>query len=236
MNAYELKRAAKKERFAELAAKRKAEANALYKEGTHGLDQIPFGQPILVGHHSEKADRNYRARHVRKIEKSFELQDAADYYQRKAESDSDIISQDDPDAPQKLAAKLAKLEAERENIKKANKALKAKGEPIMPAYMLANLSARVRDIKLRIARIEKTRALPADDKTHEGNGKTIRVFRNPEANRLQLFFSEIPSQEIRDMLKSGAFRWSPTEGAWQAFISNRSAYRAELIVQKFLAL
>lgn len=236
MNAYELKREAKKERYAELAAKRKAEADALYKAGTHGLDQIPFGQPILVGHHSEKSDRNYRARHIRKIEKSFELQDTAAYYQRKAENDNEAISQDDPDAPKKLADKLAKLEDERENIKKANKALKAKGEPIMPAYMLANLSARVRDIKLRIARIEKIRALPADDKTHAENGKTVRVFRNPEANRLQLFFSEIPKQDVRDMLKSAAFRWSPTEGAWQAFISNRSAYKAELIVKQFLAL
>lgn len=36
-------------------------------------DAIPFGQPLLVDHHSYKRDRNYRARMVAKYDKAFTL-------------------------------------------------------------------------------------------------------------------------------------------------------------------
>lgn len=60
------------------AEKLQAKSDALHREATDAADRIPFGQPILVGHHSETRDRRHRARIHSKFEKSFETQQAAD--------------------------------------------------------------------------------------------------------------------------------------------------------------
>lgn len=53
---------------------------------------IPFGQPILVGHHSEQRDRNYRDKIHNTFGKAFAMQDKAVYYEDKAESAQYIAS------------------------------------------------------------------------------------------------------------------------------------------------
>lgn len=47
---------------------------------------IPFGQPILVGHHSEKRDRNYRDKIHNTYGKAFQEQDKASYYRGKVDA------------------------------------------------------------------------------------------------------------------------------------------------------
>lgn len=47
-------------------------------------EAIPFGQPILVGHHSEGRDRNLRGRIHNTYGKAFALQDKAKHYEQKA--------------------------------------------------------------------------------------------------------------------------------------------------------
>ena len=64
--------------------------------------------------------------------------------------------------------------------------------------------------------------------THPTNG--VCLVDNVEANRLQIFFPEIPSEEIRRELKRNGFHWSPTGGAWQRHRSNRATYLAKLIL------
>ena len=44
---------------------------------------IPFGQPILVGHHSEGRDRRYRDRIHNTFGKAFATMDKADYYEER---------------------------------------------------------------------------------------------------------------------------------------------------------
>ena len=50
------------------------DADRLHTDARDMASIIPFGQPILVGHHSEKRDRNYRGRIHKKFERSFEAQ------------------------------------------------------------------------------------------------------------------------------------------------------------------
>ena len=69
----------------EYAAQVAAQASALWSEHRAMLDVIPFGQPILVGHHSEQRDRNYRARADRKARKSIETSDRAESIKRGAD-------------------------------------------------------------------------------------------------------------------------------------------------------
>lgn len=57
---FEEKRARRVERLRELSEKNKTQASSLYNQARQMSSVIPFGQPILVGHHSENSDRNYR--------------------------------------------------------------------------------------------------------------------------------------------------------------------------------
>ena len=67
MNDYEEKKQARIERIKEAARKKRELANLKYNSASNSAKSIPFGQPILVGHHSEKSDRNFR----NKIENNF---------------------------------------------------------------------------------------------------------------------------------------------------------------------
>ncbi|MNQ93662.1 hypothetical protein D3C85_1091420 [compost metagenome] len=86
LNGYERKQAARRERFDDRAASLADESNQTYVRARQMASVIPFGQPILVGHHSEQCDRNYRNRIHATYGKSFQLQDKANHYEAKAAS------------------------------------------------------------------------------------------------------------------------------------------------------
>ena len=69
-----------------------------------------------------------------------------------------------------------------------------------------------------------------DETTEEQFPDGVRLVDNVEANRLQIFFPEIPPEGIRRELKRNGFHWSPTAGAWQWHRSNRATYLAKLIL------
>src|SRR3989338_10205669 len=83
---YEEKQLARIERYQELAQKAKQQSQSAYDNSNRLSKMIPFGQPILVGHHSEKMHR----RHIEKIHnamnKSVELQKKAEYYEGKVKA------------------------------------------------------------------------------------------------------------------------------------------------------
>ena len=56
-----------------------------------------------------------------------------------------------------------------------------------------------------------------------------KVVANAENNRLQIFFDEIPSPELRQELKSRGFRWARSEGAWQRQLTDNAIYSASRI-------
>ena len=115
MNSYEAKQAARKARFEERAEQASAESASTYNRARDMAQAIPFGQPILVGHHSETRDRNYRDRIHTTYGKAFALQDKAKHYEQKAASvGTGGISSDDPDAIEKLRAELANVEQAQE--------------------------------------------------------------------------------------------------------------------------
>lgn len=57
MNNYEAKQKARRERYEKKAEQLRAEAERLHEYAHQMADVIPFGQPILVGHHSETVSR-----------------------------------------------------------------------------------------------------------------------------------------------------------------------------------
>ncbi len=86
------------------------------------LKEIPPGQPILVGHHSENRHRRDLDKIDRNMRKSVEADEKADYYAARAEAaaSNTAISSDDPEAVEKLQAKLEGLQAEQAMMKAIN--------------------------------------------------------------------------------------------------------------------
>jgi hypothetical protein len=82
-----------------------------------------------------------------------------------------------------------------------------------PDYALTNNNANIRRMKERLEQISKAKAATG----FEAHGENARLEDCPSENRVRLFYSGKPSEEIRSRLKSMGFRWSPTLGCWQAY-------------------
>jgi len=135
ITAYEAKRQARVDRLRDRARAANREAQQQYTLWDQQSSVIPFGQPILVGHHSESRDRRFRARLHRILERSQERRDAAQHLEARAqaaESNRAIFS-DDPLATMKLKEKIRHLAARQAAMKRINavchKLKLRKGEP-----------------------------------------------------------------------------------------------------------
>lgn len=131
MSAFEERRALRVERFKELAEKAEVESNALHNRASEMASYIPFGQPILVGHHSEHKDRRFRDRIHNMHGKGFDLSKKAEYYASRAKSAASnrTIFSDDPEALDKLKNKLAAIEHYQARMVAINKAWRKYGKP-----------------------------------------------------------------------------------------------------------
>lgn len=251
-NAYEQKQAARKERLEDLAERLRAESDTAYQNARQMASVIPFGQPILVGHHSEGRDRRYRARIWKKQDQACELAAKAKHYEEKAASvGTGGISSDDPQAVEKLQAELATLEKLQTTMKKANALVRKNdragltalgfsetritqlftpdfcGRIGFPDYALTNNGANMRRIR---GRIEQLQTAPTETTERQEGDVTIRE--DATENRVMLIFHGKPSDEVRAMLKSAGFKWSPNRGAWVRFLNNAGRAAAQYVISK----
>jgi DNA repair exonuclease SbcCD ATPase subunit len=173
------------EQLREWADGREAKADAAY-EGVQAItDRIPFGQPILVGHHSERGARADQRRIANGMDrfcehnaKAADMRGRAENIERQAAT---AIYSDDDDAIEQLRAKIDRLEAQRAEIKRLNAAAR-KGTltdaeaqtlaaanryaPIpgkgggFPSYHLTNLSGNISRLRKRLAQLERERENP----------------------------------------------------------------------------
>lgn len=255
---YETRKAARIERLQNRAERLRAEGNARLEGARRIGDMIPMGQPILVGHHSEKRHRRDIARIDSGYRKGFGALKQADECDRRASTaeDNRAISSDDPEALTKLREKLAGIEARRAQGVKLNKAQRAKDpiaalsalgvkDParlldaakaalldhrIVAGYSLTNMASECRRLKERIALLEKRDAAPEVAPETIGDVRIVE-----EDNRVLVYFPGKPSAEIRTSLKSNGFRWAPTVGAWSRMASNGAHYYAREIARKVAA-
>jgi hypothetical protein len=68
------------------AAEIETQSDSLYQAAKERAERIPFGQPILVGHHSEGRDRRFRDKIRQGYGKAFELQGEAERLRRRADA------------------------------------------------------------------------------------------------------------------------------------------------------
>lgn len=105
------------------AEKAKERSDSLYKTASEMASVIPFGQPILVGHHSEGRDRRYRQRIHDTMGRSVKEQEKAGYYENKAESAKYTASGEKYKNPRYLANRIKETKAA---IRRLERALKGK--------------------------------------------------------------------------------------------------------------
>lgn len=109
------------------AARHKVKSAAAFKASHDATCHIPFGQPILVGHHSEKGHRRALSRSHAAMDRFVDEGQTAKNLESKArgvEFSTDIRTEDS-DAIEQLQNKISELEAEREKMKATNKAWRA---------------------------------------------------------------------------------------------------------------
>ena len=254
MSDYEERKQARIDRYRERAEQARQESRQLSQESISMLEHIPPGQPILVGHHSERGHRRLLERSDRKMEQSIAASEKAAYYEHKAEAAerNTAIFADDPEALAKLTEKLEGLQMAQTRMKQINAYYRKHGtcqgfhglsdeqaeklddrvrngysweKAPYPAYALSNNNQEIRRLKERIKQLTEARELGYQGWEFEGG----RVVANAENNRLQIFFDEIPSPELRQELKSRGFRWARSEGAWQRQLTDNAIYSASRI-------
>ena len=234
-----------------------AEASARsYEIGKHR----PLGQPILVGHHSERGARATLRRQDGADRKARDLSVKADEMERRAGAaeDNTAISSDDPQASEKLTHKIETAERVQAEWKQINKYVKRKKGgpdkeglrgmglsdetilrlcsvegwpgPGIPRFQLTNNNANIRRMKQRLERL----AIMATRVNREKVYGDIRIVENADENRLQIFFPGKPAYKVRTELKRYGFRWAPKWAGqpWQRQLTNTALHYAETIVKE----
>jgi hypothetical protein len=123
---YQERKEARIDRLHERAENAADASNAAFEQSSKMADAIPFGQPILVGHHSESRDRRYRDRITNKMRQSAELSTKAKALKSRAHAaeSSTAVSSDDPEAVRLLKEQVEALRAKQEADKAANRKLR----------------------------------------------------------------------------------------------------------------
>jgi len=140
MNYYESKRQARIDRLnARIASLKSEAAKGSLKIFTEEHSGIPMGQPILVGHHSERRHRKHLERLDNKMRKAVEADKEASRLQDSIESmqTRKAIDSDNPEALRLLDEKIAKLTDQSLRWTAVNKLVRrAKGSPEALAALL----------------------------------------------------------------------------------------------------
>jgi len=258
MNHYEAKQADRKARLEARAVQAEAQAATTYDRAKQMGEAIPFGQPILVGHHREGRDRNYRQRIHSTYGKAFDLQKKADHYVQKAAAVGDGgVSSDDPDAIAKLMCQVEKLIANQELMKRINQVIrKHKGDSegqrrallelghseesaqklITPDYTgrLGFPSYALTNNNANIRRIQqRIKQIHANQEREPVSiqGTGYAYAEDVEENRVMFIFEGKPEKATREILKRHGFRWSATRGAWVRQLNNAAIWQANAVMQ-----
>jgi hypothetical protein len=224
------------------AARLHGESDAAFARVRQIGDNIPLGQPILVGHHSEGRARADIRRIDAGMRKSVDLHREAEATAARAAAaaKSRAVSSDDPAAVGKLHEKLAHHQALQERMTATNKVIKAaerKGENPHAALLALGHSPEAAH-KLVQPDFAGRRGFP--DYATKNNSAEVRRLQTRIAdlsahraapsmpaeqhgrhtieeggNRVKVTFAGKPSEATRSYMKSNGFRWAPSEGVWQ---------------------
>lgn len=229
----------KLEKREEWAAKASERCTAEFETARQITEHIPFGQPILVGHHSEAGHRRAIERSAGHMDKGCEAYNLAKYHESKARGLQDqldrTIFSDDEDAVERIEAKIAEKEATQERYKRINKIIRSKATPEekvaalvitcgmteagakerveknaqIPSYAMTNNNSEIRRLKQRLVSI-KARNERRSAAENSENGVTVTHCTG--SAYVEVTFAEKPERSIINDLKTSGFYWK--QGSW----------------------
>lgn len=253
---YEERQDARRDRLQIRAIKKREESHQAYKRSHQLIEHIPMGQPILVGHHSERAHRNALDKSWNALGKSVALDEYAKDLEQRADSVGEGgIASNDPEVLTKLREKLDELIKAQETMKAANKALRKGDDQALadlgftalqivelktpncfkqvgfPDYSLKNNNANIRRVRQRIASIEALH----QSEPFSFNNDHFSI--NVEDGRVRVIFHDgKPSDEVRALVKSHGFKWSRYATAWVRKATPNAMHAAERLCDALKAV
>ncbi len=263
---YHERKEARISKYQELAEKNKKASVQAYEASNDTVKHIPMGQPILVGHYSEKMHRNTLKRSWNQMEKSVELGNKSDYYSEKAKAaeNNTAISSDDPDAIEKLKEKLNKLIEKQEFMKSVNKVCRSKKlsdseikeklkddfnlkddsitSLLNPRYSFEKKGFPPYSLTNNNGRIKQVRdRIKRLEKLEKLENETFKIGEveikvNVDDNRVEIYFPNKPEEVFRKKIKSSGFKWSSYKSAWQKQISIWNIKDAKKLAEDFINL
>lgn len=102
------------------------------------------------------------------------------------------------------------------------------GNKPFESFHLANNSASIRNTQKRLESLKKSK----EAGNQEIENKFFKVVMNTDIMRLQLFFDGKPDDEVRNILKKNAFKWSPKNGCWQRQLTSNATYAVKSIIKE----
>ena len=217
------------------ADKAKGRADQHFASASRIADNIPLGQPILLGHHSERHARRDAERIRSSMTHGVEEQRLAQHHASCAAGLADQLDRsvfsDDENAIEQLEARIAENEAERDRRKLINRLFKKRDteglanlglnlerleasvaqlpsfdQQPYPGYSLTNLGARIRSDRKRIDEIRARTARA--ERANAGGGVVIEG----TGEYVRVTFAEKPTREVLDALRAAGFSWGA--GSW----------------------
>ncbi|WP_050569772.1 DUF3560 domain-containing protein [Dickeya sp. NCPPB 3274] len=238
VNHYEERQEARRERYESRAEKAHETGNAALSRARSMLDVIPFGQPILIGHHSERRHRAILAKADKLHRFAFvDCAGKADHYESKAKAvGHGGISSDDPEALSKIRRKLQGCIQSQIIMKACNAAIRKNKTPDTQLAALMKLGQTEKNAQELIKgdfcgrigfasyalqnnnaeinrlkhRIKTLEAVSQKKKDSKEEFGTFSMEIDSEENRILFTFPGKPDEEIRSVLKAHAFKWSPS--------------------------
>jgi hypothetical protein len=92
------------------------------------------------------------------------------------------------------------------------------------SYQLTNNLANIKRMQERVKVMESKEAQKEAGASEEVIIKGVKVVRNVEVDRLQLFFEDKPAPEVIASLKKHGFKWAPSVPCWQRQITGNAIY------------
>ena len=219
------------------AASAEAKASREHELSHNLVKDIPMGQPILVGHHSEGHHRRTLDRSWNALGRAVEQTKKAEMHESKAANLEHLLDRaifsDDSNAIEAIQARIEENEAKREQMKKIN-ALYRKGDvaglealginldtlkvKLAAAgsywgsaphlpYEMSNLGGRIQADKKRIEAIKMQNA--RKERAEAAGG--VAIVRGAQGYA-QITFAEKPDYSVIRALKDAGFHWSG--GSW----------------------
>jgi hypothetical protein len=241
MNDYEQRQEARRARLERAAERAGEEARERFSGARRSVDGIPSGQPILIGHHSERRHRGALAKHDRHMRAGLDAEQRAHTLAARAEAvGTGGISSDDPEAVAKLEDKRTDLERTRDRMKAINAAYRKRdagalaslGAPALdvldaqvatayswekqpyPKWQLANLGARIRDAAKRAGELALIPAHQAEGASEPRTFGALVVLTDPAELRVLIRSPHKLPRPAYQLVRGVGFVWSPTRTAF----------------------